>query len=373
MLIAVAGVGAREAAQGWAPAQRGYRLSLPRDHGAHPQHRIEWWYYTGNVEGAGGQRYGYQLTFFRVGVHPQPANPSRWAVRDLYMAHFAITDVGGRRYRASDRLNRAGVGWAGASSGTLEVWNEDWSARLSHDGSHVLRARDGDMAIDLVLAPGKPFVAHGDAGYSQKGSTEGNASHYYSLTRMPTRGTVTVNGRSVTVQGESWMDHEFGSSFLEAGQQGWDWLIHLDDRTDLMLFQIRGGGAAARLARRPRRAPSSAGGAVGRVRTARCRARRPRHDAGGRRVHAGAGGADVADERGQLPGDVEVTVPSLDLRLDVRGVLDGQELHTAESTNVTYWEGAIDVSGTRAGRRVGGRGYLEMTGYTGAPMSDVLR
>jgi predicted secreted hydrolase len=240
VLVAVAGVGARDAAQGWAPAQRGYRLSLPRDHGAHPQHKIEWWYYTGNVEGAGGQRYGYQLTFFRVGVHPQPANPSRWAVRDLYMAHFAITDVGGRRYRASDRLNRAGVGWAGASSGTLEVWNEDWSARLSPDGSHVLRARDGDMAIDLVLAPGKPFVAHGDAGYSQKGSTEGNASHYYSLTRMPTRGTVTVNGRSVTVQGESWMDHEFGSSFLEAGQQGWDWFsIHLDDRTDLMLFQIR--------------------------------------------------------------------------------------------------------------------------------------
>lgn len=376
VLVAVAGVGARDAAQGWALAQRGYRLSLPRDHGAHPQHKIEWWYYTGNVEGAGGQRYGYQLTFFRVGVHPQPANPSRWAVRDLYMAHFAITDVGGRRYRASDRLNRAGVGWAGASSGTLEVWNEDWSARLSPDGSHVLRARDGDMAIDLVLAPGKPFVAHGDAGYSQKGSTEGNASHYYSLTRMPTRGTVTVNGRSVTVQGESWMDHEFGSSFLEAGQQGWDWFsIHLDDRTDLMLFQIRGGGTGSAAGASPASGSSSAGGAVGPS------AHGTLVGPDGRATTLAAGAFTLVPGRrwtsptsgASYPVTWEVTVPSLDLRLEVRGVLDGQELHTAASTNVTYWEGAIDVSGTRAGRRVGGRGYLEMTGYTGAPMSDVLR
>src|SRR6185369_14815262 len=147
-----------------------------------------WWYYTGNVAAADGHRFGYQLTFFRIGVDPSPANPSRWAVRDLYMTHLALSDVDGARYRFAERMNRAGVGWAGAETDRYRVWNEDWEAEIDGDGTHRLYAVDDAFGVDLRLEQGKPPVEHGAAGVSQKGALPGNASHYYSLTRMPTRG-----------------------------------------------------------------------------------------------------------------------------------------------------------------------------------------
>ncbi len=343
----------------WAPADPAYRIALPRDHGSHPQHKIEWWYYTGNLEDASGRRFGYQLTFFRVGIDPSPANPSRWAVRDLYMAHFAVTDVGGQRYRFADRLNRAGIGWAGAESGTLHVVNDDWSATLAPEGAHLLRARDGDVAIDLSLAPGKPVVLHGREGYSQKGSATGNASHYYSLTRMPTRGTITLGQTVFQVRGDSWMDHEFGSSFLEPGQQGWDWFsIQLDDRSELMLFQIRRTDGA--------RDAHASGTVVAPDGRTRALSASEFTLVAGERWTSPTSGASY-------PISWRIAVPGLRLDLQARAAMAGQELHTAASTGVTYWEGAIDLSGTRDGRPLHGRGYLEMTGYTGAPMSDVLR
>ena len=346
----------------WAPGDPAYRLQLPRDHGSHPRHKIEWWYYTGNLLDAAKRRFGYQLTFFRVGIDPRPANPSRWAVRDLFMAHFAVTDVGGQRYRASDRLSRAGVGWAGAAEGTLDVWNDDWSVKRDADGRHVLRAAGSDMSLALSLDEGKPFVAHGEGGYSQKGQTAGNASHYYSLTRMPTRGTLQVGGQPHEVSGESWMDHEFGSSFLEPGQRGWDWFsIQFDDGTELMLYRIRAdetgeGGPGTR----------ATGTFVDRDGRARMLSATDLRFVPGRRWASSTSGA-------RYPVEWQLDVVPLKFSLRTRAVLDGQELHTEASTNVTYWEGAIDVEGTREGRPIRGRGYLELTGYTGAPLSDVLR
>ncbi len=224
----------------WRNADPSYRLELPRDHASHPDYKIEWWYYTGNLQAKDGRRFGYQLTFFRVGVDPAPRNPSKWAVRDLFMAHAAVTDVDGRRYRFADRLNRAGVGWAGAATDRFDVWNEDWRVTLDAQGRHVLTAAHDRLAIALLLEPGKPWVAQGEQGYSRKGSAPGNASHYYSLTRMPTAGRLVVDGEAFEVSGTSWMDHEFGSSFLEPEQVGWDWFsIQLDEGTDLMVFQLR--------------------------------------------------------------------------------------------------------------------------------------
>ncbi|HVG18242.1 MAG TPA: carotenoid 1,2-hydratase, partial [Blastocatellia bacterium] len=198
---------------GWRESEPGYQYSFPRDHASHEPYAIEWWYYTGNLATKDGRRFGYQLTFFRVGVVREPLNPSRWALRNLYMAHFAISDIERRSFHSSERLNRAGIGWAGAETDTYRVWNEDWQARL--DGrDHLLAARDGDYQLELRLAPSKPEVIHGQNGISQKGPSIGNASHYYSLTRLQTSGRVIIKGQPFDVEGLSWMDHEFGTSFL---------------------------------------------------------------------------------------------------------------------------------------------------------------
>jgi predicted secreted hydrolase len=144
----------------WKSAEAGRMLRFPADHAAHPDYRIEWWYYTGNLATQAGRRFGYQLTFFRVGVEKAPANPSRWAVRDLYMAHLALTDAAGRRYVSAEKLSRAGIGWAGASADRYHVWNEKWTARTDESGRHVLAAASASPAfsLDLALGEGKPHV-----------------------------------------------------------------------------------------------------------------------------------------------------------------------------------------------------------------------
>ena len=212
---------------------------FPDDHAAHEDYRVEWWYYTGNMQTDDGRRFGFELTFFRAGVDKNPKNPSRWAVRDLYIAHFAISDIRDRRFHFYERSRRAGVGWAGASTERYHVWNEDWEVRLDGE-DHLLKAQDGDCAIQLRLSPQKPYVLQGDRGLSQKGPSEGNASYYYSLTRLETSGSLTIEEETMPVTGLSWMDHEFSSSFLEQGQQGWDWMaIQLDNNQEMMIYQIR--------------------------------------------------------------------------------------------------------------------------------------
>lgn len=358
LLIAALAVAEVQTSNQWRQAEPGRVLRFPADHASHPDYRIEWWYYTGNLVASDGRRFGYQVTFFRIGVDPAPANPSRWTVRDLYMAHVAVTDVARGRHLHDERLSRAGIGWAGAETGRYRVWIEDWMATLEGRG-HRLRAAavQPSFALDLLLEEGKPPVLHGEAGFSQKGSATGNASHYYSLTRMPTRGTITIDGQRVSVEGSSWMDHEFGTSFLEPAQVGWDWFsIQLDDRSELMVFQLRGTDSTVD--------PRSSGTSVGAAGSA------TRLDAGaftlvpGRRWHSAATG-------GEYPVEWRIEVPREGLTLAVRPAVDAQEM-TGGASGVSYWEGAIEVSGSRAGRPVSGRGYLEMTGYSGRAMGEFL-
>lgn len=342
----------------WRSAERGRPMVLPADHASHPDYKLEWWYYTGNLDAQDGRRFGYQLTFFRIGVTPQPAHASAWAVRDLFMTHFAITDANGKRYEFAERLNRAGPGWAGASASEYHVWNDDWTAALDAQGRHVLRAKQGDIAVDLQLEPSRSIVLHGDHGYSQKGADPGNASHYYSLTRMPTTGTLVAGGTSVAVTGESWMDHEFGTTFLETGQRGWDWFaLQLTDGRDLMLYRFRRGDGSFD--------PQSSGTLVNAdgsstPLTAEDFTLEPGRDWSSRVTGA------------RYPIEWRVRVPKASLDLQITTPVDDQELHTAGS-GVNYWEGAVDGRGTAAGRPVTARGYLEMTGYSGRNMADVLR
>src|SRR5262245_17984466 len=149
----------------WRQAERGYILEFPRDHASHPAYKIEWWYYTGNLASS-TKRFGYQLTFFRIGVEPEPKNASRWTVRDLFMTHFAVTDIGGKQYRFAERMNRAGAGWAGADVDRYRVWNQDWEARIDDEGRHHLEASDRDMSLTLELDTNKPPVTHGERGFS---------------------------------------------------------------------------------------------------------------------------------------------------------------------------------------------------------------
>jgi predicted secreted hydrolase len=344
-------------AQDWRQASPDYRLAVPRDHVSHPAFKLEWWYYTGNVDTDGGRRFGYQVTFFRVGVNAAPKNPSTFAVRDLYVTHVAVTDVAEGRHLFAERVNRAGVGTAGASQIDYHVWNENWEARLEY-GRHRLQARDPRFAIDLLLSEDRLAVLHGLRGYSRKGASPGNASEYYSLTRMPTEGAITVGSERYKVGGLSWMDHEFGTTFLEKSQQGWDWFsIQLEDGTDLMVFQLRGTDGSIDVQSSGTVVPASG----------------PPHHldhgdfslAPGRRWTSAASGA-------AYPVEWKVRLPQQALDLSVVPVLDAQEL-IGSRTGVTYWEGAVDVKGSSGGRPLAGRGYLEMTGYAGGAMGELLR
>jgi predicted secreted hydrolase len=343
---------------GWKHAEPGRAIVLPGDHRSHPEYRLEWWYYTGNLSSDRGRRFGYQLTFFRIGVVPAAAVPSRWAVRDVYMTHLAVTDVAAGRHVAVERLNRAGINWAGASEDRYRVWNEDWQANLD-DNRHRLTAasRTPEISLDLTLDDSMRPVLHGLAGFSRKGSSAGNASYYYSLTRMPTVGWLAIDGRRFDVKGLSWMDHEFGTTFLEANQAGWDWFsLQLDDGRDLMAFRLRGADRTVD--------PRSSGTLVeadGRVRHL---------DADSFRVEPGRVWQSPATG-GVYPVEWRIVVPGERLDLAVRAAIDAQELHGLRS-GLAYWEGAIDVKGTAEGRTLGGRGFLEMTGYSGRPIGELM-
>jgi predicted secreted hydrolase len=336
----------------WKFAAAGYQFQFPRDHASHPDYKIEWWYYTGNVKSTDGRRFGYQVTFFRVGVDYAPANPSKWTIRDLYMTHLAVSDARGNRYRFAEKLTRGGPGLAGAAADRYHTWNEDWHATLNDRGQHLLKAASANAAVDLVLDQGKPPAINGINGISQKGAQPGNASHYYSLTRMPTRGTLMIDGERFEVRGDSWMDHEFGTSFLEPEQRGWDWLsIQMSDGRELMLYQLRRADGS--------RDPRSSGTIV---------------DRSGRTTHLAneqftltAGRARFKSNNGAVyPTEWTVTVPSQKVELKVTTPVDDQELSLLPSTGIAYWEGMIDVAGTSGGLAVTGSGYLEMTGYHGS-------
>jgi predicted secreted hydrolase len=344
------------AAEAFRLALPGYTYSFPRDHYAHEEFRTEWWYYTGHLRTQGGEEYGYQVTFFRNGLAEARANPSRWTARNLYLAHFALSDVSRKTFRYFERVNRAAMGQAGASEEELRVWVGDWN--LSGDGTtQRLRAREGEFAVDLALTAQKPPIIHGQNGVSRKGAGRGQASHYYSLTRLKTEGMLAVQGRAQPVTGSSWMDHEFGSATLAPGQVGWDWFsLQFDDGTDLMLYVIRkADGDSDRF---------SAGTWV-------------RADGRSTLLRQSDFTIEPLEHwvsprtKGRYPIRWRLRVAPMALDAIVTPAFPDQELDTAKSTRVIYWEGTVSATMTLAGRPLRGRGYVEMTGYA-APFKQKL-
>jgi len=336
----------------WKQATAGYTFEFPRDHASHPDYKIEWWYYTGNVKAADGRRFGYQVTFFRVGIDHTPANPSRWAIRDLHMTHLAVSDDRGQQYRFAEKLSRGGPGLAGANTDRYHVWNDDWFAMLDGNRKHVLRAMTADVGIELTLDEGKPPAINGRNGINRKGAEAGNASHHYSLTRMPTTGTIVIDGKRVAVSGESWMDHEFGSTFLEPGQRGWDWLsIQLSDGRELMLYRLRRSDGS--------RDPRSSGTLIDKNGTTTHLANSDFTLTPGRPTFTSKNGA-------VYPIEWNVSIRSQRIELRITTPVEDQELWLVRSTGIAYWEGMIDVTGKSGTEPVTGAGYLEMTGYHGS-------
>jgi predicted secreted hydrolase len=329
---------------------------LPEDAGPHPAYQTEWWYYTGNLADDDGQRYGFQLTFFRRALAANAAErPSDWGTNQVYLAHFAVTDAAGGTFHSAERLARGAAGLAGARAAPFRVWTEDWSATQTgpEPGKVRLVAADGAAAIDLTLTPRKRPAAHGQAGFSRKGPEPGNASYYYSYSRMGATGTLTSTTGSRRVAGTAWMDHEWSTSALGAGQVGWDWFsLQLDDRRELMLFQIR--QADGGIAEESSGSLVDAAGAVTPL------------DRDAFTIEA-TGRWRSPRTGGEYPSGWRVRVPAAGLDLAVTPLLADQEL----STGLRYWEGASRVEGRAGGKPVAGHGYVELTGYAGgadAPM-----
>jgi predicted secreted hydrolase len=352
LLVVAIAAGAAVAAGpgGWLRVEGPPELSFPADHGPHPRYRSEWWYVTGIVADRQGGRRGFQLTFFRQGLDPDPVAPgqSDLRARQVLAAHLAVADVPGGRFLAAQRLRRADdllAGWRGEG---LDLWLEGWSVRLGPDGVLHLAADDraAGIALELALEPTRPLVLQGVDGFSAKGPEPGNASVYLSWTRLATRGTLTVGGRTLEVTGTSWMDHEWGTSQLGPGVVGWDWFsLRLGDGRDLMVYRLRRADGSAD--------PASSGTLVA---------------AGGstRRLTADQ---VVLEPRGTWASPVtgavypvrwRLAVPSAGIELDLIPLLDDAEVDGRATTGVAYWEGPVAASGS-----VPGEGYVELTGYAG--------
>lgn len=328
------------------PALPGYRYQFPRDHFDHPGYQTEWWYYTGNLKSADGHRFGFELTFFRQGVSRAP-NPSPWYVHDLYMAHLALSDIHGRRFYHAERLSRSGPGIAGVSQSAAAIWNGNWQVQIS-GSKQQLRGATEDFGIDLTLDSAKPPVLQGQNGVSQKAAGPGHASHYISLTRLLTSGTLTLHGVPYRVTGASWMDHEFFTDGMGSSEIGWDWLsIQLDDNTELMLYRLRHRDGSID--------PYSSGSFVAADGRSQFLSSRDF-------TMTPAGAPWTSPKTGAAyPVRWHVAVPRLGLELEITTPLVNQELD--ERIGPSYWEGVIDVAGRRAGAPIHGDGYLEMTGY----------
>jgi len=349
VLVAAAAVMA--GGPGWREITGPPELVLPRDHGAHPGFRTEWWYVTGLVADDAGHRSGFQITFFRRGMTPETAEPgsSPLRARQIAAAHLAIADIGGGELHQAERLRRADGGLAGWSETDLDVWVENWSMRRGMDGVIAVQARDPETGIglELELRPEKPVVLQGAAGESRKGPSQGNASAYLSWTRLAVSGQLEVGGTAAKVVGHAWFDHEWGTSQLGEGVAGWDWFsLRLDDGRDLMVYRLRQTDGSAD--------PFSSGTVVA---------------ADGSTSRLARDEVEIEPlewwvspmSGGRYPVRWRLQVPSHGIDLDIRGLLPSSEIDGRATTGVVYWEGPVAADGSAAGE-----GYVELTGYTGS-------
>jgi predicted secreted hydrolase len=320
----------------------GQLLSFPRDHGAHPDYRTEWWYITGWVNAESDRPLGVQITFFRSRTGIGENNASPFAARQLLFAHVAIADPRAGKLIHDQRAGRVGFGIVGAATATTNVWIDDWSLVLAGD-RYVARIKAKEFAIDLSFAPTQPILLQGDAGFSRKGPRPGQASYYYSQPQLKIEGRMTDRGAPLQVTGSAWLDHEWSSEIMDESAQGWDWVgLNLTDGTAVMAFQMRKTGGEVLWSAGTRRVANGNAQAIS-AREVRFVPQRQ-----WRSARSGA----------QYPVAMRIHVGAESY--DLEPLFDDQELDARTSVGTIYWEGAVRVM--QNGQLVG-RGYLELTGY----------
>jgi predicted secreted hydrolase len=338
-----------DSAVGFAMVTEPRTFEFPRDHGPHPEYRNEWWYVTGNLDAADGRRFGFELTIFRFALTPKlTQTTSAWRTNQVYIAHFAVTDADGKDFYVAERFSRGAAGLAGAVADPFRVWIDDWQIAANEPDTDRedwrLRANDADFALDLRLRAAKPPVLNGNKGLSQKSAKAGNASYYYSITRWQSDGRMRLGTEKFAVSGLSWLDREWSSSALASDQKGWDWFaLQLSDGSELMFYNLRKSDGTQ---------DEYSGGTWISA------------DGTSRHLDRDEVSVSVTDywtspKGGTYPSAWDFRIPTFELELRVVPVLDDQELFTT----VRYWEGAVDIEGTRLGTAVSGRGYVELTGY----------
>jgi len=331
-------------------AMPGYTYQFPRDDFSHENFRIEWWYYTGNLQNQKGRRFGYQLTFFRVGLEGDKPilNPSKWKIGHIYFAHMTVSDIQNEKFHFFERINRKGIKNAGAETDRFLIWNSDWS--LSGKGEkHNLKALEKETGIELSLTPLKKRVFHGKDGISVKGSGKNNASHYFSFTRMQTEGSVFIKGEKFQVKGTSWMDREFSSNQLNRSLVGWDWFsLKLDNHTEIMLYQLRQKDGKID--------PHSSGTFVF--------ADENYHHLASKEFTIIPKSSWTSENTGATyPAAWEIDLPGSKIHLEVAPDFSDQELYHLRSISGSYWEGSVSIKGKVNGKPVTGKGYIELVGY----------
>jgi len=343
LLLTLTLAGAQAAPPRFAVVSPDTPLEFPRDFGAHPDYRTEWWYATGWLDTPDGKPLGFQVTFFRAATEHDRANPSKFAPGQLVIAHAALSDPADGRLLHDQKASRAGFGLAYAKTGDTDVRLERWHFRRGADGAYQARVEGSEFTLDLVLTPTQPLMLQGQRGYSRKGARPGQASHYYSEPHLKASGSVTRRGKPATVTGSAWLDHEWSSTILDKDAQGWDWTgVNLDDGSALMAFRIRsqdGGTLFSHAALRD---------AAGHV------TEYPQEQIGFTPSRA------WRSPRTNASYPVQMEIRTGDTRWTLTPLQDDQELDSRASTGSVYWEGAVAVK--RNGQDAG-RGYLELTGY----------
>ncbi len=324
------------------------KFNFPQDHGAHENYRTEWWYFTGNLQTQSGRKFGYQLTFFRYGLsRKKVASTSAWRSNQMYMGHLALTDVENNRFYTEEKFSRAANGLAGSKTNKFKVWLYGWSAEMqdAEDSAIHLTAKADQFAINLLLAPQKPLVLQGQNGFSRKSNNPGNASYYYSYTRLETNGTIRVADQLFTVSGTSWMDREWSTSSLSPEQIGWDWFaLQFSDNSELMYYQFR---------RKDGHSDKNNSGAL--------------FLADNSKISLGPSDITIKilDQWKSPYSDTSypslwlLSIPSLQLEITLKPLINNQELNLS----YRYWEGAVAIRGIKNGNPVTGQGFVELTGY----------
>ncbi len=345
------GLLSKEAADGFAKAIEPREFVFPADHAFHPNYLSEWLYFAGIVQGTGGEVYGYQLTFFRFSLAPASSIDSTAFSRSgILMGHFAVTDVAANTYQSFERFGRegAGIGRMNTDRG-MQVWLDNWKAEYRPDGTWNLFASAGEgqdkIAIKLDLRSKSPPLLHGDRGYSRKGPEEGQANYYYSLVQLNTNGTFFSAKQEITVEGTSWMDHEWGTSALPADSIGWDWFgLQLEDGTALMAARVRlrGGGSEPNFL-----STLLTGEGIS-------------HQLNQTQVSIKTNSHWQSPSTGIVyPASWTLSVSEFDLECQVDPLVSDQEF----IGSTIYWEGAVKANCLFGGIAVQGSGYTELTGY----------